>query len=52
MLFVSKFNKMTNENDSKKNKKVDPFEEIIQILDNYDEGNPPRTLDDYEEGCG
>jgi len=37
--------------DNKNNKKADPFEEIVEILDDYNKGNPPRTLDDYETCC-
>ena len=33
--------------DEKKNKK-DPFEEILEILESYDEGTVPRTGKDYE----
>lgn len=33
--------------DKKKSKK-DPFEEILEILESYEEGNVPRTGEDYE----
>lgn len=28
--------------------KKDPYEEVIEILQSYDEGNKPRDLSDYE----
>ena len=39
---------MTKKPPEEKKKKKDPFEEIIDILDSYDEGYVPRTDKDYE----
>lgn len=35
--------------DEKKVGKKDPFEEIIEILEGYEEGTPPRKIDDWGE---
>lgn len=37
--------------ETKNKEEVDPFKEIMGILDEYDKGNPPRTTDDYETCC-
>ncbi len=39
---------MTTKKPQDKKKKKDPFEEIIDILDSYEEGTTPRTGKDYE----
>ena len=44
-------NMQDSEKDTENKKKTDPFDEIIKILEEYDNGNPPRKIDDYEEGC-
>ena len=33
---------------SEDKKKKDPFEEVLDILDSYEEGTTPRTGKDYE----
>jgi hypothetical protein len=35
--------------DEKKGEKKDPFEEIIEILEEYEVGTPPRKIDDWGE---
>lgn len=35
--------------EKKKEQKKDPFEEIIEILESYEEGTLPRKIDDWGE---
>ncbi|GEM_PF-2997336 len=39
---------MTDKKPEDKKKKKDPLEEIMDILDSYEEGMTPRTDKDYE----
>ena len=39
---------MTRKTSDEKKKKKDPFDEILDILDEYEEGTVPRTGKDYE----
>lgn len=34
--------------DKKKEEKKDPFEEIMEILESYEEGTTPRSTREYE----
>lgn len=36
------------ESKEKKKEKKDPFEQIMEILDSYEEGLPPRSTVEYE----
>ena len=38
----------TQQPEDKKKKKKDPLEEVIDILNEYEEGTTPRTGNDYE----
>ncbi len=39
---------MMESKEKKKEEKKDPFDQIMDILDSYEEGLPPRSTNEYE----